>query len=161
MIRKKDNTQSGEPRKGNKNELSPTHERVFRTTAIILERRIIDYFSYLFLSGYADELPGSVRLPFKDDVTQEEKKVLTESLVQLSEMTELFARSFDLDMPVKSLRDHFRAQAFKTWEDLENSYSSKIRGYGNLPPDTDKKLDECIAGLEKINNTIVQLFRDR
>lgn len=79
MIRKKTGKQSRDRQKDNKNELSPTHERVFRTTAVILERRIIDYFSYLLLSGYADELPASVRLPFKDDVTQEEKKVLIES----------------------------------------------------------------------------------
>ena len=146
--------------KQHENNLNDTHERVFRSTATILERRITEYFCYLFLSRFANELPGPVRLPFKDDVRRKEKDRLIENLSKLAEITESFASTFNLELPEDSLRSCFRAQAFKIWEDLENSNSKRIRGYGDLDPETAKRLDDFIDQMKIINNEIINLFKE-
>lgn len=141
-------------------ELSEIHHRVFRSTMMILERRIIDYVCYLFLSKYRSELPDSVQLPYDDDIKPEEKEVLMENLTQLSILAESFSRTFNLERSSRSLRQRFRAQAYKIWEDLENSYSKQLKGYGDLEPNIREKLDAFIDEMEEINDRIIKLFND-
>lgn len=128
---------------------------------MILERRIADYFSYLLLSKYREEFPNIIPLPFNDDVEPDEKQILINCLAKLTDLLDSFSETFNLEGSPKSLRQHFRAQSYKTWEDLENSYSKKLRGYGELDPVVGDKLDDFISKMEEANGTIIKLFTDR
>lgn len=145
---------------GNPVELPEIQHRIFRATKMILERRITDYVSYLLLSKYKDEFPCIIPLPFEDDILPEEKEVLVAHLKQLSDLLESFSQAFNLERSPKSLRQHFRAQSYKTWEDLENSYSKQLRGYGELDPEVKKKLDDFVHKMEETNGAIIRLFRE-
>ena len=148
-------------RNENSIELPEIQHRVYRATKMILERRITDYFSYLLLSKYRDDFPNIIALPFEDDVEPEEKQILINCLATLSDLLDSFSETFNLERSPKSLRQHFRAQSYKTWEDLENSYSRQLRGYGELDPEVREKLDEFIDKMEETNGTIIKLFTER
>ncbi len=142
-------------------ELPEIQHRVYRATKMILERRITDYFSYLLLSKYRDEFPNIIPLSFEDDVEPEEKQILINCLAKLSDLLDSFSQTFNLERSPKSLRQHFRAQSYKTWEDLENSYSKQLRGYGELDPAVRERLDDFINKMEETNGTIIKLFTER
>ena len=142
-------------------ELPEIQHRVFRATKMILERRITDYFSYLLLSKYRDEFPNTIPLPFVDDLDPDEKQILVNSLTRMSDLLDSFSETFNLEGSSKSLRQHFRAQSFKTWEDLENSYSKQLRGYGELDRTVGEKLDDFITQMKETNGAIINLFTDR
>jgi len=130
--------------------LSDTHRRVLSVLVRLVENQLREAEQLLALAA-----PGlAASQPVVDDLSAEERVRLHAVIADLrAEITAFHAR-YGLGSQPMSLRHLLATKASVLWEQLEDSRSGKLRGYGPLDPSTAQDLDATLTRLVALTNQL-------
>jgi hypothetical protein len=130
--------------------LSDTHRRVLGVLVRLVETQLREAEQLLALAA-----PGpAASQPVVDDLSAEERARLHAVITGLrAEITAFHAR-YALPSQPMSLRHLLATKASVLWEQLEDSRSGKLRGYGPLDAATAQDLDATLTRLVTLTNQL-------
>ena len=130
--------------------LSETHHRVLSVLVRLVEAKLLEAEQLLALAA-----PGpSASQPVVNDLSPAERTQLHAVIAAgRAEIAAFHARYGLASQPV-SLRHLLATKASILWEQLEDSHSGKLTGYGPLDAATAQDLDATVARLVALTNQL-------
>ncbi|RSK24979.1 hypothetical protein [Hymenobacter metallilatus] len=130
--------------------LSDTHRRILGVLVRLVETQLLEAEQLLALAA-----PGpAASQPVVDDLSPAERARLHEIIAAVRAEIGAFHARYGLPSQPVSLRHLLSTKASVLWEQLEDSRSGKLRGYGLLDAATAQDLDATLTRLVDLTNQL-------
>lgn len=131
-------------------ELTEAYQRVFGAVAKVTEEKLLE----IELLFEKIKLQKKIAQTLEDDLSTEQKQKIQKAIDRGYDIVKKFHADYKLSVHEESLRKDIRSKASFLWQELEDSWSKKLSGYGGLDEKTGKDLDKRIKELIEVVRTI-------
>ncbi|MBX6380003.1 MAG: hypothetical protein IRZ01_04900 [Thermoflavifilum aggregans] len=131
-------------------ELPENYFRVFRSLAQLIEEKLME----MEMSFVRFQQPTRVHLEYQYDLDEADCNRIKQVIGRMYQELEVFVNRYQIPPRSFSLRKQLLVQNSFLWEDLENSRSKRIRGYGAVNDVLMQELDTFLDHLIMFSNQI-------
>lgn len=137
-------------------EISENHKRVIGSTLKLTENRLIQIEQIL---NRADRTAHESAQTFISDIDEQQQEEITKNLHELTIELIQLKDKFDLDTPTLSMRNMVHSYAVMMWEELLNTSSHNLKGYGQMDEENAKILDAQIKKMVDVIERVIQVTK--
>jgi hypothetical protein len=133
--------------------LEESHRRVVGSGLLIVDSaaiRVLDLID-------GRNSPAAIKA-FEGCVSEEEKRLIRNSLLHLQELIRAFIRKYKIEPSKKNLRRIVASEVSQMWLCLEDSRPDRIQGYGTITAPTSQALESDLQQMLSIVNGIRALL---
>ena len=123
-------------------QLPANHQRSLSVVARAIEESLNDIATRL-----QPNRSGNLLRQIEPSFTDEERSTILAAVEEIREALADLINTFDLTPSSVSEKQIVLAQSAHIWTLLEDSFSHKMKGYGEIPPDAARVLDDKIGSM--------------
>jgi hypothetical protein len=130
--------------------LNSSQIRAVGATLRLVERLVEE------IEGLLTEPARGITFRFADDLDAEERRAIQSACDRVRRSLAEASQRLGAEVAERSRRREIRGKVSTVWANLEDTKSPALRGYGPLPPDAGRTVDET---LDEISGLLVGILR--